>query len=429
MNILFISNDLIAGNLAYILKKEGNSVKLYIDDKNRKNNFENLVTKTRDWEKELKWVGKDGLIIFDDVGYGTIQDKLRKDGYSVFGGSEASDLLESDRKYGQDIFREYGLQTVTLVDFDSIINAIEFVKENPSPWVIKQNNHHFSKVINYVGQRDDGKDVIDMLENYAHHPDVKNQKISLHKKITGIEIGVGRYFNGTDWIGPIELNVEYPRFFPGDIGPMTSEMGTLAWYTDDENNFLFKEVLSKLKPFLIKTNFRGDFEINCIINKEGIFPLEATTRFGSPIIHLQVELHESPWGEFLKAIANGERYNLKWKKGYGIVVLCAVPPLPYGKEENGSLVCGAKIYFENFKESDFEHVHFEEVSLKENQYYISDSRGYILYVTSCAETILSAQEKVYDLIKNIHIPKMFYRNDIGSSFIENEKKLKEWKYL
>lgn len=429
MNVLFVSNDLIGGNLAYLLKKEGHSVKLYINERARRNNFENLVMKTNNWKSELKWVGKKGLIIFDDVGYGKEQDKLRAEGYTVFGGSEIADRLEQDRTFGQIIFNKYGLKTANLIDFNSFESAINFVEKHKGSWVIKQNDHHYSKVINYVGQFEDGRDVIDVLKNYQKNPKTKNKKISLHQKLVGVEIGVGRYFNGHEWVGPIEFNIEYPRFFPGDIGPMTSEMGTLAWYSNDENNRLYREVLLKLKPFLVGANFRGDFEVNCIVNENGVYPLEATSRIGSPIIHLHTELHNSPWGEFLLAVAKGNSYQLQWKKGYGIVVLAAVPPFPYGEAGSDSLVRGTQIYFDNCSNQDMKHVHFEEVSKNGKSYFISDSRGYILYVTATAKEIPNAQKNAYRILNKIKISKLFYRNDIGSSFIENEMKLKKWGYL
>jgi phosphoribosylamine--glycine ligase len=73
-------------------------------------------------------------------------------------------------------------------------------------------------------------------------------------------------------------------------------------------------------------------EINCIVNENEIVPLEATPRFGSPIVHLHSELHQSQWGDFLHSVASGKQYDLKWKDGYGIVILIAVPPFPYGKK-------------------------------------------------------------------------------------------------
>ena len=53
-------------------------------------------------------MGKKGLIVFDDVGYGKTQDYLRRDGYTVFGGCEAGDRLEKDREFGQKLFASYG---------------------------------------------------------------------------------------------------------------------------------------------------------------------------------------------------------------------------------------------------------------------------------------------------------------------------------
>ena len=79
------------------------------------------------------------------------------------------------------------------------------------------------------------------------------------------------------------------------------------------------------------------------------------------------------------------------------------------------------------------HVHFEGISLRPGsteQFYIADGQGYVLYVTSVGKTIKEAQEKVYDIIQKIVIPRMFYRNDIGSDFAKiGMAKLKKWGYF
>lgn len=432
MRILFISNDLIAGNLARRLVDEGHEVKLYVHERARRGNLDFIVPKTTNWKAELPWVGKNGLIVFDDVGWGKEQSKLRKQGYTVFGGSVEGDRLETDREYAQIIFSKYGLKTKETKDFEAMYDAIEYVEKNPKAWVVKQNGHA-SKSINYVGFFEDGRDVLSVLKNYLTNPKINKERITLQEKINGIEIGVGRYFNGTDWVGPIEFNIEHKKFFPGDIGPTTSEMGTLAWYSEDENNKLFKEVLNPLVPYLREIDFRGDFEINCIVDEEGAWPLEATPRFGSPIIHLHDEIHVSPWGEFLYAVARGEKYDLKYKKGYGLVVLIAVPPFPYTKKEPSSEFYGMNVFFHNLTGEDPEHIHFEEISRdvdNVNQFYISDNRGYVLYVTGMGETLPLAIEDTYNRIDKVIIPKMIYRNDVGRRFMDrDEKRLRDWGYL
>lgn len=434
MNILFISNDLIAGDLARVLYQEGNDVKLYIHDRKRRQNLEGLVPKTNSWKKELEWVGKDGLIVFDDVLFGKEQTMLRKQGYSVFGGSEIGDRFELDRSYSQDIFNKYGINTVPLYDFFNIDSAVEFIKAKGGSWVVKQNNHHYSKKLSYVGKYEDGRDTVNFLESIRKNTLLNNQRISLQERVIGVEIGCGRYFNGKDWVGPIEINLEHTRLYPNGIGPITSEMGTLAWYSDDESEPIFKNTIEKIKPYLQEIDFRGDIEVNCIVNESGLYALEPTARFGSPIIHLQVELHKSPWAPFLKGAADGQITTFEYKKGYGLVTLIAVPPFPFIDGDINTSMYGVNLFLEKLSKDDWKHIHFEEVSKKtlnsKDFYQVSDHRGYVAYVTSVADSVVSAHQHTLDMIDRIHIPKMFYREDIGLKFINGEEELlKKWGYI
>jgi phosphoribosylamine-glycine ligase len=92
-------------------------------------------------------------------------------------------------------------------------------------------------------------------------------------------------------------------------------------------------------------------------------------------------------------------------------------------------------FSENVVRSNFQHIYFEEVSKEKrnnkDRYYISDDRGYILYVASVKENFIQAQKEVYDILKHdIFIPKMFYRNDIGSKFLDYDcEQLKKWGYI
>jgi len=430
MNILFISKDLSGADLAYRLKKEGHSVRLFIEDKTQNHNFEGLVEKTKDWQNDLGWVGKNGLIVFDSSGYGEIQDNLRKKGYLVVGGNKFADRLEHDRQYGQKIISVCGMKIIPSINFNCTKSAIKFVEENEGPWVVKQNGH-INTSFNYVGQLKDGKDVISVLKNYNRNNKKECVSIDLQKKIDGVEIGVARYFNGKDWVGPIEINLEHKSLFNGDLGPKTYEMGTLLWYEENEKNKLFQKTLAKMKSYLKSIKFKGDIDINCIVTKDEIFPLEITPRFGWPSTHLHEEIHLSPWGEFLKAIAEGKPYDLKYKKGYGIVVLLSTPPFPYVVRTKKYYPEGMDIFFKKeLSKEEIERIHLEEVSLRKNtkdQLYISSKTGFALHVTGMGKTVAEARKNTYDLVRNVVIPKMFYRTDIGLKFVEkDQKKLKEW---
>lgn len=433
MKVLFISKELIAADLAYQLKKEGCDVKLFIEGKSDKDCFNGLVRKTKNWKKELKWVGKNGLIIFDDTGYGKIQDKLRKDGYLVIGGSGDGDDLELNRKYGQEIFKNCGIKLSA--DFETkaftIKTAISFIKKNKGKWVLKQDNH--DEAFTYIGEKDDASDMLNLLENYKDRFG-ENYRCSLQRKVSGVEIAIGRFFNGNDWVGPLVFNIEHKHFCNDNIGPLGGETGTLMWYEKNENKKLFKNTLAKLRPQLQKSDYKGYVDINCIVvDKNTAYPLEITSRFGSSTNEMQSEIQVSPWNEFFVAMAKGEGYNLKYKKGYGLAVALTVPPFPYKTSDKSLSQKGVNIFFDKrLTKEDLLHIHFEEVSLKKEKekYYVAGNTGYVIYVTGSGKNVYEARKKVYELINKIIIPKMFYRTDIGLRFVKNDRKLlKEWGWI
>ncbi|MCA9358394.1 hypothetical protein KC902_03985 [Candidatus Kaiserbacteria bacterium] len=435
MRVLFISGELIGSAVVHQLIKEGHEVKLFVAHKDRHDCLRGFAVRTDNWHDELPWVGKDGLIVFDDVTFGDTPDNLRAEGYSVFGGSKASSDIELDRELFQRIMADAGIATLPSFDFDTPDEAMTFVKENPGEWVIKQNSH--ISALNYVGLRQDGQDILDMLQYYK---DMGIAPLHLQKKATGIEIGVARYFNGTDWVGPIEINMEHKPLMNESIGPLTAEMGTLMWYETDESQPIFQATLAKLKPYLTEIGYKGDIDVGCIVNEDGVWPLETTTRFGTPSTELQCELQISPWGDMLKSIADGEAYNLQYHDEYGIVVSVTVPPFPFAPDNaSGAGILtskGMSVFFaDDFTDEDMQHVHFEEVSKTtlsdgSTRHFLGGHHGYALYVTGKGKTVEEARTKAYDIVRKIFIPKMMYRTDIGSAFLTHEQTtLREWGWI
>ncbi len=431
MRILGISGDFSMGDLCLRLSQEGHAVRIFVLDK-KLNAYRGMIRRSRDWRKDLKWVGKDGLILFDTTDFGAIQDGLRKDGYSVIGGCRFGDKIEEDRAYGQKILSICGVRITPSRDFHSVDAAISFVERNGGRWVVKQNGH-VSKTFNYVGELEDGSDVVRILRSYQKNNGKDAHHIELQQRVDGVEIGVGRYFNGKDWVGPIEMNIEHKSLCNGGIGPKTFEMGTLMWFDEDERNKLFQETLARLKPYLAYVDFRGDVDINCIVNEDGAHPLEITARFGFPALQLQMALApKMSWGGFLKAVADGEQYDFPYMKGYGAIVLIATAPFPYSsihKKDSSRLM--PILFRSELTEAERRSLHFEAVSRrKDGEYYVALDTGFILHVSGVGRSAEQARKQVYDLVQKIVIPKMFYRTDIGLKFIEEDRaRLKRWGYM
>lgn len=433
--VLFISNELIAADLAYRLKCEGCDVRLYIQNPELRECFDGMVAKSRDWRNDLPWVGEDGLIVFDDVGYGREQDTLRRKGYAVIGGSADGDRLELDREYGQAVLRAAG---VTSSSFETktmtLSEAIAEVKARKGEWVVKQADHNTA--LNYVGELPDGSDVLAMLEYYKSSYGGR-QRVTLQKRVRGVEIAVGRFFNGNQWAGPIVVNIEHKHLCDGDVGPLGGETGTVMWYERDEKNKLFQKTLAKLSPHLQRTGYKGYIDINCIVQgPKHLFPLEVTARFGSSTIETQCELHKSPWWDFLQSVARGRHYELKNREGYALAVALTIPPFPYRTTDPRLAHRGLPITFaDEIQPDDFNHIHFEGLSRctgmgGRTTYITAGNLGYVLYITGSGRTVQVARNRIYKIIEKIKIPKMFYRQDIGTRFVARDQdQLRDWGWI
>lgn len=419
MRILFISGELIGSALCQRFLREGHDVKLYIDGEARKRCLEGIVPKTDDWKQELTWVGKDGLIVFDDVGYGEIQDGLRNQGYAVFGGTAAGDELELNRAHAQSILHKYKIKVLPSFNFKNVDAAIDFLEDNRGKWVVKQTSH--ISVLNFVGEKDDCSDLIEVLKTYKKK---KVKHVHLQKKAFGIEVGVARYFNGIDWVGPIEINHEHKRLNEGDTGPLTAEMGTVMWHTEDENNKLFNTVLRPITPYLKKIGYKGDIDVNCIVTEKDAWPLELTPRLGSPAIQLHCELFESSLAEFFAAVARGEEHTPTFKNQFGIVNSLATGPFPFPPEDDDidwkSVEHAFSIDTDMLSEHDLSSIHVEEISIRGKELYWAGEYGYAAYVTASADTIPQAKEIVEKRRNAVTLTDMKYRTDIGDRVRNND---------
>ena len=83
-----------SGDLAWQLSKEGHLVKVYIKAKEDADVYNGFVEKVDSGRSYKDWAD---IIIFDDVEFGEIADKLRKNGKLIIGGSVYTDKLEMDR--------------------------------------------------------------------------------------------------------------------------------------------------------------------------------------------------------------------------------------------------------------------------------------------------------------------------------------------
>jgi phosphoribosylamine---glycine ligase len=416
---LFVSRMGLIHDLAIKVSQEGHEVRYCILSKADKDVADGFLEKVDDWEAQKEWAE---LFVFDDSGFGDVCEKLRKEGRLVVGGTKYTDKLEDDRDFGQSEMKAAGMTTLPYWDFSSFDAAIEFIGANPERYVVKPNGKaQNDKVLSFVGQEEDGRDVVTMLERYRKGSKIRGFQVQ--KYVAGVEVAAGAFFNGKDFVLPAFINFEHKRMFNDDIGPSTGEMGTSGFWTGEVQ--LFRDTLAKMRDRL--AGYVGYIDINCVANSRGVYPLEFTTRFGYPTINLQIEGVLSKWGEFLIALAAGESFDLRTKRGFQICVVIGVPPFPFVDPD------AFRKYSEDavvlFKKEIKEGLHPCDIKLVDGDWRLAGNSGYALVVSGSGPTMDDARRETYGRVKNIMIPNMFYRTDIGERWHRDGDLLQTWGLL
>ena len=423
-NFLFVSIGGLIGDIAWQVQKEGHAVKFFIEAENERDIADGFVPKTLDWRADVDWAD---VIVFDDtLGQGAKAEELRKQGKLVVGGTAYTDRLEDDRSFGQEELRKAGVNILRYQEFDDFDKAIEFVRQNPDEYVIKPSGEAQNvKRRLFVGEEEDGGDVIRVLEAYKRAFSAEIKVFQLQRRVVGVEVAVGAFFNGKQFVTPINVNFEHKKLFPGNIGPSTGEMGTAMFWSGP--NRIFTSTLARMERRLAEENYVGYIDLNCIVNGNGIYPLEFTSRFGYPTIQIQEEAMVTPTGHFLYELANGSVTKLRVKSGFQVGVRIVVSPFPF--DDVGTFQAVSKDAVIVFKKSTPEEVHIEDVKQVNGQWLVAGTSGVVLVVVGLGPTMRQAQQQAYNRIKNILIPDMYYRTDVGDRWAEDHDKLLSWGYL
>jgi len=268
-------------------------------------------------------------------------------------------------------------------------------------------------------------DVIQVLEAYKKAWSKKIKHFQLQKRMTGVEVAVGAFFNGHSFMTPINVNFEHKKLFPGNIGPSTGEMGTSMYWSGE--NKIFNATLKKMEQTLREEGYVGYIDINCIVNANGIYPLEFTARFGYPTITIQSEGINMPMSEFFLGMAEGKLRSFKTKSGFQVGVRVVVSPYPFNDKETFESTSKESVIL--FKKPNLEGIHIADVKLDNGEWLVAGDTGVVLVICGAGPTMKEAQAQAYRRLSNVMIPGMYYRTDIGNRWYEDSDRLHSWGYL
>jgi phosphoribosylamine--glycine ligase len=389
--------------LALRLKQQGHHVAAKIISKQERNNYDGLIEKVDKWESFLN---DDTIVVFDSSGGGRTADRLRSQGHHVFAGSVFADNLEIDRHLAFELMEQAGIKVPPYKVFYSWHDGKTYAKSRNKRLVFKPSGtlSDDKAVGSYVStDPDDMVTMLDYFENVSRH----TPEFIMQDFIEGVAVSTEGWFNGYDWMEPFNQTLEHKQMMNDDLGPSSGCTFNIVWKLTHTNRIV-EDGIKLMKPILSDYEYAGPIDLNTVVNKDGVWALEFTPRFGYDAFPALLELVDADLGEVISKIARNEQpEELPLKDGFASALRISIPPHPSEEFKHPG-----GIPIQGLMRSDRPHLYFFEVRLDESDRFVSSvGGGAICAVTGLGRTISESFECPYEIAKRLRIPEKQYRTD------------------
>jgi phosphoribosylamine--glycine ligase len=344
-------------------------------------------------------------------------DFLNKYNILVFGPKKLAAKLEGSKKFTKEICEKYNIPTAKYKSFNEENLAIDYLKTQNFPIVIKADGLAAGKGVIIAENLNEGIDAIKKI--FSGIFDEAGNKIIIEEFLIGEEVS---FFILADENNFIELTSaqDHKRIGLNDTGPNTGGMGAYSPAPIMTEELKKKTTERIIKPTLeamkkLGCPFTGILYAGLMITNEGPKLIEYNVRFGDP--ECQVILPRLKT-DLLSLIVNCCRNKLsesivEWNKNYALTIVMASEGYP-GSYKKDQLITGIDSAEKNPNTTIF------HAGTKKSGNSIMTNGGRVLSVTCFGKTVKEANLNAINAIKLIKWDNSYYRSDIGWKAIERE---------
>lgn len=342
-----------------------------------------------------------------------IIDDLNKVNIKAFGPSKEASKLEGSKKFTKNICEKANIPTAKYKIFSNENDAIDFIRNNNMPIVIKADGLAAGKGVVIAQNIDEAISAIQNSFNGAFGEAGKT--VLIEECLIGVEASFFALCDGKTAI-PLANAQDHKRVGDNDTGPNTGGMGAFSptpYLTEKLNKDILNNII---KPTLIEMNnrgtpFQGILYAGLILTKDGPKLIEYNVRFGDPECQVILTRIKSNLFEAILAAVDHtlENFNLRFYDEVSLTVVMASKGYP-GQYKTNSIIKGissansingVKVFHAGTK-----------IDSKNN---IVSNGGRVLSITANAKNIEEARILAYKAINKIDWDDGFCRNDIGKS--------------
>ncbi len=166
--------------------------------------FDRQVAFARKNEIDLTIIGPDDPLVAGAV------DAFEAAGLRVFGPQKCAALLEGSKSFSKDLMKKYGIPTAAYEVFESLEEALNYVKTAPMPIVLKADGLALGKGVLICGSREEAeRGVKDLMLDKRFGS--AGDRIVVEEFMTGREVSVLSFVDGKTEKGPrvLEYNARF----------------------------------------------------------------------------------------------------------------------------------------------------------------------------------------------------------------------------
>jgi phosphoribosylamine--glycine ligase len=345
-----------------------------------------------------------------------VADRLRAEGFAVFGPSAAAAQLEGSKGFTKDICARYDIPTGAYQRFTDAPSAKAYIREQGAPIVVKADGLAAGKGVTVAMTVDEALSAVDDCFEGAFG--AAGAEVVVEAYLDGEEASFFCLSDGTHALA-LATAQDHKRVGEGDTGPNTGGMGAYSpapVMTPEMVERTMKEIIEPTMRGMAESGypFSGVFFAGLMITKKGPELIEYNVRFGDPECQVLMMRLKSDLLPILHATATGtlDKVTAEWSDDPALTVVMAAKGYPGSYEKNTPINAipeagdGAKVFHAG-------------TALKDGALVATGGR--VLNVTATGKTVGEAQARAYALLDKVEWDNGFCRRDIGWQAIKREK--------
>jgi phosphoribosylamine---glycine ligase len=339
-----------------------------------------------------------------------VVDAFRAENLKIFGPTKAAAQLESSKDFAKAFMVRHNIPTAAYATFSDANLAHEYVTQQGAPIVIKADGLAAGKGVVVAMSDKEAHDAIDMMlaDNKLG---AAGARVVIEEFLEGEEASFMVMVDGKNILA-LATSQDHKRLLDGDQGPNTGGMGAYSpapVVTPEIHARVLREIIRPTVEGMAKDGipYTGFLYAGLMIKPDGsVKTLEFNCRMGDPetqpiMLRLRTDLLK-----LAEHAVNGtlNMVETEWDRRTALGVVMAAKNYPDAPRLGDEITGLPKT---------LEDAYVFQAGTKLEDGKIVTSGGRVLCVTTLGETVKFAQQRAYQIAKEIKFDGAQYRTDIG----------------